>query len=292
MAITFQSALHMSLPAIAEIHTRAYGTSWVSTPEKLADIFRIQSVDLDLSLIASDGRKSVGLALLGRRRAHGWLYDSAVAPAYRGAGLGTRLLTMATREAAKRGVRDIELDVWEKRTDAIRLYQRVGFEHTRTYLIFEVTGAQLKLGDHDIPDAWAVRPCTVEGIIPWYAAGQNEPHPCWDRQLPSLLTYGDARACQLFDGDEAVACMHYAARTADARDPNRIRPMFIGLRPGTTVAHLRALLAATARDSFPELSTTSFRLALEPETSTLAQLFLEAQIPVVGRALDMRLRLT
>ncbi len=291
MAITYQSALHLSLPAIAEIHTRAYGTNWASSPQKLAEIFRVQSVDLQLSLIAYDGRKPAGLALLGRRRGHGWLYDFAIAPAYRGAGLGTRLLTTATREAARHGVRDIELDVWERRTDAIRLYQRAGFEHRRTYLVFEATGAQLGLRAEDVPRAWRVEPCAVEAIIPWYAAAAREPEPCWDRRLPSLLTYGDARACQLIDERGVAICMHFAARPADGRDPNRIRPMFAGLREDVSVAHLRAIFAATAAAHFPDIGATAFRLALEPEDSTFARLLQELGVTVVGRAFDMRLSL-
>jgi ribosomal protein S18 acetylase RimI-like enzyme len=289
MAITYQSALHLSLPALAEVHTRAYGTNWASSPHKLAEIFRVQSIDLQLSLVAYDGRKPAGLALLGRRRAHGWLHDFAIVPAYRGAGLGTRLLTTATREAARHGVRDIELDVWERRADAIRLYGRAGFQHRRTYLVFEATGEQLGLGDHDLPPSWRVEPCAVEAIIPWYAAAAGEPEPAWDRRLPSLLTYGDARACQLFDERGAVMCLHFAARPADGRDPNRVRPMFAGLREDAHVDHLRALFAATAAAHFPDVGSTAFRLALEPEGSTFARLLQEAGVTVVGRALDMRL---
>lgn len=291
MAITYQSALHVSLPALAEIHTRAYGTKWTSDPQKLAEIFRVQSIDLQLSLIAYDGRKPAGLALLGRRRGHGWLYDFAIVPSYRGAGLGTRLLTTATREAARHGVRDIELDVWERRADAIRLYERAGFEHRRTYLVFETTGAQLGLSTDDVPESWQVEPCAVETIIPWYAAAAREPQPCWDRRLPSLLTTGDARACQVIDERGAAICMHFAARPADNRDPNRIRPMFAGLREDADVTHLRALFAATAASHFADVGSTAFRLASEPEGSTFANLLQEAGATVAGRAFDMRLTL-
>ncbi len=289
MRITYQSALQLSLPAIAEIHTHAYHGGWVSSPTKLADIFRTQSVDLQQSLIAYDGRKPVGLALLGRRLTHGWLYDFAILPAYRGKGLGTRLLTTATREAAKAGIRDIELDVWEKRDDAIRLYQRAGFQHVRNYLNFEATGARLRLTDHDLPSRWQITPCSVETIISWYASNQHEPQPAWDRHLPSLLTYRDAEACLLTDEHGAAACMHYAARPASGVDPNRIRPMFIGLRADATIEHVRALFVAAARSAFNDLTSMAIRIALEPETSTLARLLLDAQVPVVGRALDMRL---
>ncbi len=291
MRITYQNALQLSLPQIAELHSLAYG-GWVSKAEKLADIFRVQSIDLHLSLVAYDGRKAIGLALLGRRRAHGWLYDFAVSPKYRGQGLGTRLLQTTTREAARAGVRDLELDVWEKRDDAIRLYQRAGFEHMRSYLMFQGTGAELQLNENDLPQNWTITPALVQAITPWYAAAANEPEPAWDRRLPSLLTYGDARALTLSDEQGPAAFMHYAARPASGSDPNRIRPMFVGLRTGVGIEVVRALFFFAARDSFGEVASTAFRVALEPETSTLATLLPTLGMKPVARALDMRLRVT
>jgi ribosomal protein S18 acetylase RimI-like enzyme len=291
MRITFQSALELSLPAIAELHTTTYGGGWKSNPAKLVDIFRIQNVDLQHSLIAYDGRKPIGLALLGRRRAHGWLYDFGISPAYRGKGLGTRLLLTTTRESAKAGIRDIELDVWEKRDDAIRLYQRAGFQHMRSYLNLDAPGRALRLSDLDIPPRLQVTPGAVEGVIGWYAAAHTEPEPCWDRRLPSLLTYGDAQFCTVSDEQGPAACMHYVARAAEGNDPNRVRPMFIGLTKRAGVEHLRALFGFAARAAFADFSATVFRVALEPETSTPAQLLLDLGMRVAGRALDMRLNI-
>lgn len=291
MRLTYQSALNLSLPAIADIHTAAFGGDWRSEPDKLADIFRTQSVDLRLSLIAYDGRRPIGVAFLGRRRAHGWLYDFAIAPAYRSQGVGTRLLTSTTREAIKAGVRDIELDVWEKRDDAIRLYERAGFEYRRSYLNFEATGDELKLDQHEPPARWQIRPCAVEEIVEWYAAArEREPEPCWDRRLPSLLTYSDAQACVVADEQGPAACIHYAARPAAGNDPNRIRPMFVGMRPDATSAHLRTLLVA-AGSAFYDLKTTVFRVALEPDQSTLSGMLSTLGMHTVGRAFDMRLSL-
>lgn len=292
MRITYQSALHLSLPQIAELHTSAYGGGWTSTPAKLAEIFRVQNVDLALSLVAYDGRKPIGLAMLGRRRAHGWLYDFAITPSYRGKGLGTRLLQTTTREAAKAGVRDIDLDVWEKRDDAIRLYRSAGFQHVRTYLVLQATGAQLELGSHDIAPDWQVTPDLVETVIPWYAAAEDEPRPCWDRSLPSLLSYDDAQLLLLHDAGGPAACLHYAARPAAGPDPNRIRPMFVGLRAGAGIEHIRALFAAATQRTFADAGATTFRIALEPEQSQLVRLLNGMGVQVVARALGMQLSMT
>lgn len=289
MRIIYQNALQLTIPALAELQTIAYGGGWTSNPTKLADIFRIQSVDLQQSLVVYDGRKAIGLALLGRRRAHGWLYDFGISPAYRGKGLGTGLLTTATREAAKAGVRDIELDVWEKRDDAIRLYERVGFQHRRTYLNFEATGEQLRLSELDMPPSLRLERGLVEDVIAWYAEARDQPEPCWDRRLPSLLTYGDAQFCTVADAHGPIACMHYVARAAAHHDPNRVRPMFIGLSERAKIEHLRALFCFAARTAFANLATTAFRLALEPETSRLASILADMGMRMVGKACDMRL---
>lgn len=289
MRIAYQNALQLSLIELAEVHTAAYATSWASSPHMLAEIFRVQSVDLERSLVAYDGRKPIGLSLIGRRRAHGWLYDFAIVPAYRAHGLGSRLLSTTIREAAKAGIRDIELDVWEKRDDAIRLYRRVGFEYHRTYLNFEADGAQIGLADLDLPPGWRIEPCRVEDISAWYAAASAEPEPCWDRRLPSLLSYGDALACVLHDEQGPAAALHYAARHATGRDPNRIRPMFVGLRSGAGAAYLRALLAWAGQRSFGDPRAVVFRVALEPDGSTLAALLDSIGLAMVGRAHDMRI---
>ncbi|HEX6291432.1 MAG TPA: GNAT family N-acetyltransferase [Herpetosiphonaceae bacterium] len=291
MRITFQSALQLTLPSVAELQTATYGGGWKSNPTKLADIFRVHNVDLEHSLIAYDGRKLMGLALLGRRRAHGWLYDFGILPAYRGKGLGTRLLMTAAREAAKAGVRSIELDVWEKRDDAIRLYQRVGFQHVRTYLNVEASGDDLRLSELDLPPRLRLAVGRVEDVIGWYAAARDEPEPCWDRGLPSLLTYGDAQLCTVADDQGLVACMHYVARSASGADPNRVRPMFIGLTERSGLEHIRALFSFAARSAFENISTTMFRVALEPEPSKPARLLLDVGMQIAGRALDMRLNI-
>lgn len=47
----------------------------------------------------------------------------------RGKGIGTRLIGTAEAFAKERGARRLELDVFAKNEDAVRLYERLGFEH-------------------------------------------------------------------------------------------------------------------------------------------------------------------
>ena len=58
----------------------------------------------------------------------------AVAPPYRGQGIGARLLDGLTRQLAEAGVSDLVLGALPGNTDAIRLYERHGFRPAWTYL--------------------------------------------------------------------------------------------------------------------------------------------------------------
>ena len=51
----------------------------------------------------------------------------AVYPEFRSRGLGTRLLDFAQGEAARRGLTQLSLAVFEQNKGAVRLYQRNGF---------------------------------------------------------------------------------------------------------------------------------------------------------------------
>jgi ribosomal protein S18 acetylase RimI-like enzyme len=49
-------------------------------------------------------------------------------PAYRGAGIGQRLISEALRVLRAAGVRGVSLDVEARNEDALALYRRFGFE--------------------------------------------------------------------------------------------------------------------------------------------------------------------
>ncbi len=110
--------------------------------------------------------------------------------------------------------------------------------------------------------------------------------------LTVVVDDGDALACSLDDERGPAALMHYAARPAEGRDPNRIRPMFVGLRNDATPDHLRALMAWAARNAFGSIEATTIRVALEPEGSRLAHMLAELGMTMAGLAYDMRFALT
>lgn len=54
-------------------------------------------------------------------------------PGLRGRGVASALLGAALAQAAEHGVHTVRLSVWEWRTGAIALYERLGFTVTRSW---------------------------------------------------------------------------------------------------------------------------------------------------------------
>ncbi len=291
MSLALRSALHLSINDLAEAQTAAYGGGWSSSVPKLAQICRVQNIDLGRSLVAFNGLLPVGVALVGRRVEHGWIHDIAVAPHHRRGGLATRMMNSVFGLMQQGGVREVELDVAAMRQDAIAFYSRLGFQQTRAYLNLAATSTDLGFDAIELTPGWEIVAGTLMDLIDAYArTQQNEPDPCWDRSLASLLTYPDGYISRLMDGDQELGIMHYLARPAQGHDPDRLRPLFIALAPGADDV-LMPLLASTAHAAFGHVKEVAIRFALEPETSTLARQLQACQIPVVAESYDMRLSL-
>jgi GNAT superfamily N-acetyltransferase len=83
---------------------------------------------VDLVLEVENGAKtaSVGRCYLAQTSVEHRLLDLAVAPRWRGRGIGTAVLEQLRSAAARAGV-PLRLTVWHQNVDAQRLYERLGF---------------------------------------------------------------------------------------------------------------------------------------------------------------------
>lgn len=289
MSIALRSALHLSINDLAEAQTASYGGGWSSSVPKLAQTCRVQSIDMGRSIVAFDGLLPVGVALVGRRIDRGWIHDIAVAPDHRRSGLATRMLQTVFRSMQQGGIREVELDVAAMRTDAIGFYTRLGFQLSRTFLNLAATSTELGFDQIELPAGWEIVAGTYMHLIDAYGRTQkDEPDPCWDRSLASLLTYPDGYISRLVDGDQELGIMHYLARPAHGHDPDRLRPLFIALAPGADDV-LMPLLASTAHAAFGHVNEIAIRFALEPDNSTLARQLRTNEVPVIAESYDMRL---
>ncbi len=292
MAITFRSALFHSLNEIADAQTAAYGGDWRSSATKLAEICRVQSIDLEHSVAAFDGRTPVGMALVGRRGERGWIHDIGVAPAYQKRGMGRQMMRVVLDGMRQSNVREVELDVAAMRADAVTFYQRLGFRHHRTYLNLASTLQKIKgTGSHTRRGRAIVAGSETRLIVAYAEAQKRELPPCWDRSLPSLLAYQDGYISRLMEGERELGLMHYLARRASGGDPDRLRPLFVRLHDASGPEVLAELLVGTAEAAFGESASLTLRVALEPQGTTLAQFLQALKIPVVAESYDMRMAL-
>ncbi|MFO7653609.1 MAG: GNAT family protein [Candidatus Krumholzibacteriia bacterium] len=83
--------------------------------------------------LALEGRRVVGLLSFKRhdhpQLCHGGELGISLLDGWRGRGVGTRLLQAVEEWAPRHQLRRLELQVFENNTGAIRLYERLGYEH-------------------------------------------------------------------------------------------------------------------------------------------------------------------
>ena len=143
MAVELRRASEFSRAELAAVFAAAYEGYFVPfTMDESRLAFMVEAFDLDLecSVVASDGHRLIGLANLGRRRERAWIGGLGVIPAHRGAGLG-ELLTRSVLDSARRaGAREIALEVIVENMPAISLYEKLGFARRRELEVLSVAG--------------------------------------------------------------------------------------------------------------------------------------------------------
>jgi ribosomal protein S18 acetylase RimI-like enzyme len=82
-------------------------------------------------------RRIAGILAVTALRSHtAHIPQVAVAKPFQGRGIGTLLMASAFRDLAARGYREVSLTVTDENADAVRLYERLGFETFRAFGAF------------------------------------------------------------------------------------------------------------------------------------------------------------
>jgi ribosomal-protein-alanine N-acetyltransferase len=111
------------LPAVDAIERRAYKTPW-SRSMFASELAKSSSICLG----AVEGEQLVGY-VINSRYVDAWhVMNVAVDPDYQGRGIATRLLERLFELTADDGRRGYTLEVRVSNADAIRLYEKLGFE--------------------------------------------------------------------------------------------------------------------------------------------------------------------
>lgn len=116
------SAASRDAAAIAALHGASFHRGWSEQ--------EVETLLLDRNVVAHRamaGNRLRGFILSRCAADEAEILSVAVAPNYRGKGLGRDLLNLHLRRLAGMGVRAIFLEVDENNSPAIRLYRRAGF---------------------------------------------------------------------------------------------------------------------------------------------------------------------
>lgn len=112
------------IPHLVRIEATTFTGNDYPIDEKLFRIF-YNSRHIALFSALQDGIV-VGYICLVMRKQTNWIYSLTVSEAYRGRGIGTKLLEAAERHATSHGAEAVRLEV-RCNSDAVRLYQKLGY---------------------------------------------------------------------------------------------------------------------------------------------------------------------
>lgn len=112
------------LPRVMEIERASFTMPW--TEATFRGLLRRKDA---AAVVAEAEGEMVGHAIFWAVLREGELGDIAVAPDWRGRGIGTMLLYEIFRQARQHGVRELYLEVRASNEAAQRLYRRHGFRH-------------------------------------------------------------------------------------------------------------------------------------------------------------------
>jgi ribosomal-protein-alanine N-acetyltransferase len=120
--IQLREMIAADLPVVVQIERASYSVPW--SEATFRGLLRRRDADLVVA-VAND--TVIAYACFWCVVDQGELGNVAVSKVWRGRGLGARLLTEIIARAARRGVREVFLEVRPSNTVARRLYDRFGF---------------------------------------------------------------------------------------------------------------------------------------------------------------------
>ena len=170
---------HAELAAIFTAGYEGYYAPFSVDEEAFRFMSTIWDDDLDASRVALVDGDPAGICKLAIRGDLGWIAGIGIATARRGQGLGEALMRGVIDVAREHGLREVWLEVLVQNEPAIRLYEKLGFEHVRELEVWtlDVVGA----GD---ASARPIAPADAQARIarertqrePWQRADETVAH--------------------------------------------------------------------------------------------------------------------
>jgi ribosomal protein S18 acetylase RimI-like enzyme len=197
VTLEIRPASSLDSEQLASLFTAGFSGYYVPIAADAAAIEAMTSnwdFDLDASRVAFDDGEPVGFAFLGVRGPRGWIGGTGVVPAARRRGIGDAVMRAVLDEAARLGLEEVSLEVLVQNEPALRLYERLGFEHVRELEIWEVEAS-----NDVLLDSGSARNVAVESAQEAIARLRREPEP-WQRADEIVARLADVRALAVEDG--------------------------------------------------------------------------------------------
>ena len=194
LPLELRPASELDDDALAELFTAAYegyAVPFAVDASALRFLTETYDLDRDASRIAVRAGEPVGLANLGLRGPDAWIGGVGVVPGARRHGVGRALMHAVHEEARSRGVERVWLEVIVENTEAIALYEQLGYRHERDVEVWSLSGAEGEPHEVDAAEAHA-----------WIQAHRTEREP-WQRDDASLARIDGLRGLRI-DGAAAV----------------------------------------------------------------------------------------
>ncbi|WP_217560014.1 GNAT family N-acetyltransferase [Paenibacillus sp. GbtcB18] len=200
------------------------------------------------SIVAFDGEQPVGFVLNGIRMAGGrtisWNGGTGVIPAYRGRGVGRKLIEASLDIYRKEGVDTATIEAFASNVPAIALYESVGYVTRDTLLVLRKTGGAAGGGPAegtgesrgawgDAAGRYTLRHGTARdaGLLPFYPAlGAWQVHWASLTAGESLTMFEDGKPAgyalykRVYDasGKLAGVTLYQCEASPDNRDPETV----------------------------------------------------------------------
>lgn len=192
--LELRSAAGFGDEELAALFTAAYAGYLVPFAVDAAAMrFLTEAFDLDreASRVALRDGEPVGLANLALRGPDAWVGGVGVVPSERRRGTGRALMEALHEQARDRGVERVWLEVIDENTQALALYEDLGYDHVRDVAVWSLPGADgvASTTDARTAHAWITQHRTV-----------REP---WQRDDASLAKVAEPLGLQV-DGAAAV----------------------------------------------------------------------------------------
>jgi len=120
--VAVRDMTHDDIDVVVAMENASYTVPW--SEATFRGLLRRRDADM---IVLHSGTEIVGYAAFWAVLDQGELGNVAIAARWRGRGLGAQLVAEIIRRAARRGVRDVFLEVRPLNSSARRLYERFGF---------------------------------------------------------------------------------------------------------------------------------------------------------------------